>query len=77
MHNTFLPTVATADTQLSQYFINKNDVNRFAARFHLSFTLKDGEKAAGHYVDEFVFTPNSDKLAAIYMFENLKLGKFS
>jgi hypothetical protein len=74
----FLPTIASANTQLSQYFINKKDINRFAARFHLSFILKTGEKDNGNYIDEFIFAPHSDKLSAIYMFENLKaINKFA
>lgn len=76
--NAFLPTVASANTQLNQCFISTKDINRFAARFHLSFTLKTGEKDNGNYIDEFIFAPRSDKLSAIYMFENLKsINKFA
>ena len=57
-----------------KYGINKakTDQNRFAARFHFKFKLKDGEEGNGEYIDEFVFTEHSTKLSAVYMFENLK-----
>lgn len=68
----FLPEIETANTELHQSFSSKMDVNRYAARFHFTFKLKDGETGDGEYVDEFVFANHSSKLAAVYMFENLK-----
>lgn len=73
----FLPQVLNAQTELKQLFVGKNpffgaNASRMAARFHLAFKLKDGEAGAGEYMDEFVFEEHSDKLAAVYMFENLK-----
>ncbi|WP_342221896.1 hypothetical protein [Candidatus Fukatsuia endosymbiont of Tuberolachnus salignus] len=70
----FLPKVRSASTEFKQYFINTQDADRVAARFYLAFTLKEGngEKHEGEYMDEFVFEKNSDKLLAVYMFENLK-----
>ncbi|OGT52488.1 MAG: hypothetical protein A3E84_03160 [Gammaproteobacteria bacterium RIFCSPHIGHO2_12_FULL_42_13] len=68
----FLPDVASANTETHQYFIGDTDVNRIAIRFHFSFKLKDGEKGDGEYVDEFVFSNNDTKLSAVYMFENIK-----
>ncbi|WP_339057985.1 hypothetical protein [Candidatus Regiella endosymbiont of Tuberolachnus salignus] len=70
----FLPKVRSASTELKQYFINTEDPDRVAARFYLALTLKDGDgkKHEGDYMDEFVFEKNSDKLLAVYMFENLK-----
>lgn len=68
----FLPSIETANSELHQSFLNDSDSNRYAARFHFEFKLKDGEMGNGEYVDEFVFTNNSAKLSAVYMFENLK-----
>jgi len=68
----FLPQVTTASTELHQTFSGKTDANRYAARFHLDYRLKDGETGNGEYMDEFVFEANSTQLNAIYMFENLK-----
>lgn len=68
----FLPEIASATTELHQTFVSDVDQNRFGARFHFNFTLKDGEKGNGEYVDEFVFADNSSLLTAVYMFENLK-----
>lgn len=68
----FLPEIETANTELHQSFSSNMDVNRYAARFHFTFTLKDGETGDGEYVDEFVFADHSNKLVAVYMFENLK-----
>ena len=68
----FLPEVESATTETHQVFAEELDSNRLAARFHFTFKLKDGEKGEGEYVDEFIFTPNSSKLTAVYMFENLK-----
>ncbi len=70
----FLPTVKSAVTEFHQAFISNKDPNRYAARFHFSFTLKDGEKGDGEYVDEFLFANNSKKLISVYMFENLKFN---
>lgn len=67
----FLPMIYTAATDLHQSFISLDDVDRYSARFHLSFQLKDGEKADGEYIDEFVFEKNSAKLKRVDMFENL------
>jgi hypothetical protein len=68
----FLPLIDTASTEYHQGFINSIDENRFAARFHYEYTLKDGEVGKGEYVDEFVFSNNSAKLKSVFMFENLK-----
>lgn len=68
----FLPNIASANTELHQAFISDTDSNRLAARFHFSFKLKDGEEGSGEYTDEFVFADHSSKLTAVYMFENLK-----
>lgn len=68
----FLPQVKLAHTELHQRFINSIDNNRFAARFHLDYTLLNGEMGQGEYMDEFVFSDQSNKLIAVFMFENLK-----
>ena len=68
----FLPNIASANTELHQFFISDTDIDRISARFHFSFKLKDGEEGNGEYVDEFIFSHNSTKLLAVYMFENLK-----
>lgn len=68
----FLPEISIATTEMHQYFSSSTDSDRFSARFHFAFKLKDGEKGDGEYVDEFIFSKNSTKLAAVYMFENLK-----
>jgi hypothetical protein len=68
----FLPNVQSAATEQHQLFTGKTDTNRLAARFHLAYQLKDGEQGEGEYMDEFVFSANSAKLAAVYMFENIK-----
>jgi hypothetical protein len=73
----FLPNINSATTNLHQTFLNETDKNRLAVRFHFSFKLKDGEEGKGEYVDEFVFTNNSVKLSAVYMFENLKFDPAS
>lgn len=63
----FLPNIQSAKVDTHQLFAG---TERRAARFHLQYTMKDGEKGAGEYMDEFVFSKNSAKLAAVYMFEN-------
>lgn len=68
----FLPEIESASTELHQLFINNIDINRYAARFHFRFKLKDGEIGEGEYIDEFKFSNNSTKLTNVYMFENLK-----
>ena len=73
----FLPNIDSATTDLHQVFINTNDPGRFAARFHFTFKLKDGEQGNGEYVDEFVFADNSLQLKAVYMFENLKFSNIN
>ncbi len=70
----FLPNVESAITEFHQAFVNNVDNNRYAARFHFNFKLKDGETGDGEYVDEFIFVNNSAKLASVYMFENLKFN---
>ena len=73
----FLPNISKSSSEWHQYFNETNDVDRFAARFHFIYQMKDGEQGEGEYVDEFIFEKNSNKLTAVYMFENLKLGKTS
>lgn len=68
----FLPNIIWAKTEVHQDYHNVKDVNRYSTRFNFTFKLKDGEAGNGEYVDEFVFANNSDKLTAVYMFENLK-----
>lgn len=70
----FLPSIASATTEVHQTFVNPTDTNRIAARFHFNFVLKDGETGDGEYVDEFVFAKNSSKLSQVAMFENLKFN---
>ena len=70
-----LPNFVSAKTELNQTFDGSSDSNRLAARFHLKYELKDGEKSEGEYMDEFVFSDHSVKLKAVYMFENLKFTK--
>jgi len=70
----FLPNIESATTEFHQAFISNVDNNRYAARFHFSFKLKDGETGNGEYVDEFIFGNNSAKLTSVYMFENLKFN---
>src|SRR5579872_6631657 len=70
--NAFLPEVTAGNTQLHQTFISYDDKDRLAARFHLNLQLKDDEKVNGEFVDEFIFDKDSEKLTAVYMFENLK-----
>lgn len=65
----FLPNVVEAHAQANEIFSN---VDNLTTRFHFDFKMKDGEVGGGEYIDEFVFTPNSTKLAAVFMFENLK-----
>lgn len=70
----FFPNIESASTEFHQAFVNQVDGDRYAARFHLNYTLKNGEKGNGEYVDEFVFASNSSKLSHVYMFENLKFN---
>ncbi len=70
----FLSNVTLAKTELHQVFSSYLENHRYAARFHFSFKLKDGETGNGEYMDEFVFKDASIKLATVYMFENLKFG---
>lgn len=67
----FLPEIKSAKTEFHQSFVSNTDPNHYSARFHFTFTLKDGEKGDGEYIDEFVFENNSNKLSEVYMFENL------
>lgn len=66
----FLSNVISANTEFHQVFADNE--NRLAARFHFSFKFKDGDAGDGEYMDEYVFSPSSKKLAEVYMFENLK-----
>lgn len=70
---TFLPKIKTAHTQLKKIFVSneQNSGNHYAARFHYTYTLKNGERGDGEYVDEFIFNSKGE-LSAVYMFENLK-----
>lgn len=68
----FLPTVVQFNTEQHQAFLKGEDPDHSLVRFHLNFVLNNGDRHEGEYVDEFIFTKNSDKLAAVYMFENLK-----
>jgi hypothetical protein len=68
----FLPNIVKGNSELHQMYVSQSEVNRMVARFHFGFTLKDGESENGEYVDEFIFSDNSDKLAGVYMFENMK-----
>ncbi len=70
----FLPNIESATTEFHHAFISNVDNNRYAARFHFSFKLKDGETGDGEYIDEFLFSNNSTKLVSVYMFENLKFN---
>jgi hypothetical protein len=71
----FFPNIKYIDTQFKQFYFNKSDLNRLAARFYLTFTLKNGKKVSGNYMDEFIFAPHSEKLSAVYMFENTTSDK--
>lgn len=68
----FLPQIASAQAKLNQMFVNTVDKDRYVARFHFTFSLKDGENGDGEFVDEFIFSHNSNKLKSVYVFENLK-----
>ncbi|OGT37815.1 MAG: hypothetical protein A3F11_10565 [Gammaproteobacteria bacterium RIFCSPHIGHO2_12_FULL_37_14] len=70
----FLPDVQSATTKFNQEFISRTDKDRYTARFHFTFKLKDGETGDGEYVDEFLFGSKSAKLTSVYMFENLKFN---
>lgn len=70
----FLPNIKSASTEFHQAFISNTDNNRYAARFHFIFKLKDGETGDGEYIDEFLFSNNSTKLVSVYMFENLNFN---
>jgi hypothetical protein len=70
----FLPSIEQANTELHQTFKSSNNSNRYAARFHFNFKLKDGEEGDGEYVDEFIFENDSTKLISVSMFENLKFN---
>lgn len=68
----FLPYIETANTKLHQSFFSDTDSNRYAARFHFDYKLKDGESGSGEYIDEFIFMDDSALLSSVIMFENLK-----
>ena len=68
----FFPLIENIHTRLHQRFEGLTDKNRYAARFHLDYTLYDGSMGNGEYMDEFVFDDHSARLRAVYMFENLK-----
>ena len=70
----FLSEIESATTELHQIFIQYDTNTRWVARFHFNFKLIDGEIGDGEYMDEFVFAENSEKLKAVYMFENLKFN---
>ena len=70
----FLPSIGTANTELHQVFVSNIDNNRYAARFHFNFKLKDGEMGDGEYVDEFLFEKDSLLFVNVAMFENLKFS---
>lgn len=72
---TFLPTVKKSNTELHKVFLGDTDPNALAARFHLKLRMKDGKQTEGEYMDEFVFEKNSNKLLAVYMFENLQFNE--
>jgi hypothetical protein len=48
----FLPNIDSARTEIHQVFSNNHDPNRYAARFHFTYSLKDGETGDGEYMFE-------------------------
>ncbi len=70
--NAFLPNLIASKTQLNGIYKSTTDPRLYTARFHFTFTLKDGEQGDGEYVDEFAFAGHSIKLTSVSMFENLK-----
>lgn len=71
----FLPLIEKAHTQTHQRFHSLSSINRYGARFHLDYQLTNSSTGSGEYMDEFIFYDNSERLKAIYMFENLKFKK--
>ncbi len=72
--HSFLPKIKSSSTDLHQEFKSGVDNSRYAARFRLTFELREGRAGDGEYMDEFLFGKNSSKLASVYMFENLKFN---
>lgn len=71
----FLPEIKSATIETHSRFVqDQENPDKFAARFHFNFVLKDGELGDGEYIDEFIFGSgiNATKLTAVYMFENVK-----
>ena len=71
--NSFLPEVDHAEVSIGKIYKSINDDDHYSASFHFSWTMSDGSTGSGNYVDEFMFKPESNKLVAAYMFENIKM----
>lgn len=65
----FLPHIVSGKIELHQFFAG-DDADHFAVRFGLYLMMDDGWSGYGEYMDDFIFAPNSEKLSAVYMFEN-------
>jgi hypothetical protein len=70
--NHFLPELSQSEVKIKQIYQSISDSNRMGAKFHFAYTMKNGERGEGEYMDDFLFRNNSDKLVQVEMFENLK-----
>ena len=67
----FLPHIVSGQLEIHQEFIGiETETDHYGVRFGLFLVMDDGWSGFGEYIDDFIFSPNSSKLLAVYMFEN-------
>lgn len=71
--NSFLPAIQTATVGDAQIYVSMDNNDRYTARFHFAWTMKDGGSGSGVFADEFIFAKGTNKLLEVTMFENVYL----
>jgi len=71
--NSFLPEIASAEVSIHKIYNGFGTNEGYSASFHFSWIMNDGSQSGGNYVDEFIFEKGTNKLVAVYMYENLKM----
>lgn len=66
----FFPEIDAANLEIGSVYKSVTAANEFGASFNFQFTTRDGEQHGGHFIDEFIFEKNSDKLKMVIMYEN-------
>ena len=73
-YHSFLPGIVEGRVTAGEPMQGIRNKNKWAVRFHFSYTMEDGSTGSGDYIDEFVFSPKTNLLRSVYMFENDKIS---